>query len=375
MPRQAKPTRLYLEPERRYPDGRVRSASTWVIRDGDRKISTGCPANDREGAERRLAVHLAEQHVAVAPKLRKSAAETSVADVIAHYASNAGSEVSRPKDLAARLSNLLEWWGDRTLEDVAGYTCREYVKHRGRPAAARRELEDFRAAIRLYAKDGLCREHVVVTLPDKSASMVDFLTRDQAAALIWYLYRHRSLQHGKATRRWELRHIVPFVLTAIYTGTRSSRIWTASFVREPGRPWIDVEGGVFHRAYQGEAVSPTKRAGSVRIPDRLLAHMRRWSRTRRYLVQWRGRPSDPKGGLSDAMDAVFGEGHPFVRHSFRHTCATWLLWSGTDIGDIAAYLSMTREVLMKVYGHEHPDADRAAGEAFSKGRAGRRGRR
>jgi hypothetical protein len=60
MPRPAKGVRLWLRPEERSFDGSLRKRAVWVIRDGPRKISTGCAAEDREGAERALGeqVHL-----------------------------------------------------------------------------------------------------------------------------------------------------------------------------------------------------------------------------------------------------------------------------------------------------------------------------
>ncbi|MCK5930987.1 MAG: integrase [Fulvimarina manganoxydans] len=373
MSRDRRPARLWLEPERRKKDGKLKQRAVWIILDGDVRRSTGCGAGDRAGAEIRLREYLAERHAESEAIADKTAAETAIADVLRHYATEHGHAVARPTELGSRIVRLIEWWGDRTLDEINARTCRAYAAARGSDASARRELEDLRAAIRLYAADGLCREHVVVTLPAKSASRVDYLTRNQAAALIRYLYRAQAVQGGNATRKHHLRHLIPFVLVAIYTGTRSSRIWNASYAREPGRPWMDVDGGVFYRSAQGERVSPTKRAGSVRIPPRLLAHLRRYRDIagKDYVVEYRGRPADPKKALARAMDHVYGADHPFVRHTFRHTAATWLMWSGEDLGDIAAYLSMTREVLMKVYGHEHPDADRDIGQAFNS-RAGRR---
>ena len=78
-----------------------------------------------------------------------------------------------------------------------------------------------------------------------------------------------------------------------------------------------------------------------------------------------------KKALAGAMDAVFPAGHDYVAHTFRHTAVTWLMWSGENLNDIAAYASMTREVLEEVYGHHHPSAHESIGEAFSQGRAGK----
>ena len=52
MPRQSKGARLWLDPERKE-NGKLRKRATWVIRDGARKISTGCA----EESARRLNAH------------------------------------------------------------------------------------------------------------------------------------------------------------------------------------------------------------------------------------------------------------------------------------------------------------------------------
>ncbi|UIJ73480.1 integrase [Aurantimonas sp. HBX-1] len=370
MPRPAKPAHLWLMPEKRNDDGTVRQHATWYIKDGGRRVSTGCRASAIRDAEQALEDYLIERRVKVKPVLKRTADECLIADVLVHYFNHKG-DVARPKELAARLRFLTGFWGDKTLADISRATCAEYAEHRGSTNSARRELEDLRSAVNMYAADSLCRDHVKVSMPTKPQSRVDYFTRDQVAALVWYLYRTRVRQGNKDTKAYALRHIVPFVLVAIYTGTRSKRVWQASFKREEGLPWIDVDDGVFYRAAQGESVSPTKRAGSIRIPPRLLLHLRRWAKTRDYLVEYRGAPADPKKALARAMDEVFGPDHPFVRHTFRHTAATWLMWTGGDIGEIAHFLSMSREILTKVYGHHHPDANKEVGEMFTR-QAGRR---
>jgi integrase len=44
-----------------------------------------------------------------------------------------------------------------------------------------------------------------------------------------------------------------------------------------------------------------------------------------------------------------------VRHSLRHTAATWLMQLGTDRWEAAGWLGMTLEQLENGYGHHHPD--------------------
>ena len=367
MPRRVKPARLWLFPEQRK-GGRVVRQAAWYIKHGDVRRATGCLEADLAGAEAALSEYLAalggEEDVR-----DKRAAETLIADVIAHYAKEKAN-VARPAELAARLGRLLEFWGDRTLDAINERTCIAYARQRSTEQAARRELEDLRAAIVKYAKQGLCREIVLVTVPEKAQPREAYFTRDQMAALLWYLWTAQVAQGGKKTPTRALRHIVPFVLMALYTGTRSSRVWMASFKRMPGRPWIDVENGIFYRAAPKEIVAKNKRAGAIRIPRRLLVHLRRWAKERDYLVEWHGRPANPRKGLFGALDTVFGDEHEFVIHSLRHTCATWLMWSGGNVDDIASFLSMSRKVLIDVYGHQHPDAHQAVGNLFMAG-AGR----
>ena len=281
--------------------------------------------------------------------------------------------------------------GDRSLGAINRASCKAYERDRGSRSAARRELEDLRSAPNLYIADGLCREAVKVTLPTKHKARVAHFTRSQVAQMVWHCWRTREEQtihvgprtgQTVLTDKRPLRHLIPFILTAVYTGTRSSRIWQASFDMEPGRPWLDLEGEVFHRLADDEEEMANKRAGTIAIPERLLAHMRRWQRggklpkgkfrkPQAFLCEYRGRPADPKRALAGLMDTVFGADHTYVRHTFRHTCATWLLWAGEDINDVAAYMSMTREIVEKVYGHHHPDAHASVGTSFSTGKAGR----
>ncbi|GGD88000.1 phage integrase [Aureimonas endophytica] len=379
-----KPARLYLVPERRDENGWIRQNSVWMIRDGKVRILTKFGPEQRREAEGKLAEYLVERNRKASKGVNRAAADVAIADVLQHYEDEAGRDVARPKELKARLARLGEFWGDRMLSEVTGYTCKQYARHRSTPGAARRELEDFKAAIRLYCEDGLCRELVVVKLPPKGDSRQGWMTRGQVAALLWFLLTYRTTQRGRKTRRRSLRHILPFVLVAVYTGSRSSRIWNASFEKEDGRPWIDLETGIFYRVGEAEKRYDNKRADPIRLPERLLHLLRIWQRgplridgyrePRRYLVEWQGRPVDPKKGLVFAMKEVFGADHGFVRHSFRHTCASWLIQDpDQDEKQIAKYLSMSVDMLRKVYGHLHPDADRDVGQAFSSGRAGRRG--
>jgi integrase len=59
-----------------------------------------------------------------------------------------------------------------------------------------------------------------------------------------------------------------------------------------------------------------------------------------------------------------GLGEDIVRHSLRHSAATWLMQAGVDMWESAGWLGMTVEQLEANYGHHHPDFQEEAAEAF-----------
>lgn len=368
MSRARKPARLWLRPASKD------RAATWIILDGGKQHGTGCSASDREGAERALSEHIARQFIATPPKKGRDASEVSIAEVLGHYLTLKSETATRPKELAARAENLLAYWGDKTLDDITSATCADYAKRRGTTNGARRELEDLRAACRQAIADNVTRQSVTVTLPPKAKGRVKHLDRSTLAKLIWAAYRKRGRYRGAPNKRKPTIHIARFALAAVYTGSRSARVWQASFVKEEGRPYIDLEAGVFYRAWDGERVAANKRAPPIRLPGRLLAHMRRWHRLgARYVVEYNGQPADPKRAFRNLVDEVLGEDAAgVVRHTLRHTAATWLMQAATDKWEASGYLGMTLETLEKTYGHHHPDHQANVGAAFTSGRAGRK---
>jgi hypothetical protein len=58
-------------------------------------------------------------------------------------------------------------------------------------------------------------------------------------------YRKREIQNRKPTAKRPTLHVARFIICALYTGSRAARVWRASFEREAGRPWVDVDSGLF----------------------------------------------------------------------------------------------------------------------------------
>jgi integrase len=366
MPEPAKGPRLWLRRERRDKRGRITHPTMWYIRDDNRsQQSTGCGLDDRRGAERCLADYICRRHLAAASAGTRDPSQIPVADVLALYARDLAPTHSRPRETAGRIRALLVFFGDKTLAEINGTLCRNYVATRSTDAAARRELEDLRAAINYHRREGLCSQIVEVMLPPERPSRERWLTRSEAARLIRAAWRYREVQKGKLTDRRSRQHIARFILVALYTGTRASAVCGAALQPTEGRGWIDLTYGVFYRRPAGRRET-IKRQPPVPLPPGLLAHLRRWKRrSQRFAVEWNGAPVASIDKAFRHVVADAGLNKDVTPHILRHTAATWLMQAGVDLWEAPGFLGMTVEMLSQRYGHHHPAHLERAKAAFS----------
>jgi len=369
MPRRTKDPRLWLQPARKDRDGRIIEQAVWVIRDGSIKRSAGCGPRQAEQAARRLRDYLNAK-----PTKRiseRDPAAVAIADVVAIYTEDVVARHARPKETAARLSRILDFFGGETLAYLNKKTCAAYAKARG-SAAARRELEDLRAAVRHHWQAGLCVALTPVVLPERGEPRERWLTRQEAARLLRTARRMRQLQFGKETDRATAYHIAQFFLVGLYTGTRASAICGAALDQPTiGRSWIDLESGIFYRQAIGRRKQRNKRQTPVRLPPRLLAHIRRWKRkgiSVRSVIEWNGEPVKRINKAFRSVRRAASLGDEVVPHTLRHTCATWLAQRGVPTWEAAGYLGMTEQTFIAVYGHHHPDHQKNAVNAFGSPR-------
>jgi integrase len=387
MPRPAKGIRLWLEPVEHDGDGKIVRHATWVMRDGPRKVRTGCVGEDREGADKFLAEYIVTKYGGPSRARGRHPDQILVLDVLNIYLADKGPKHARPDETKQRVLTLANFWQTYSLADVNGQRCREYVAWRtkqarksskpektmrpARPiteAAARRELEDLRSAINYHRHEGLCNEIVSVALPEKPAGRDIWLTRSEAARLLWAAWRGRQIMQDKTTKRDVGRHVARFILIGLYTGSRSGAICGAALRPAVGRGYVDLDRGVFHRRAEG-ARETKKRQPPVRLPARLLVHLRRWQRlgiASHAPVEWNGKPvRSVRKGFAAAVTAA-GFDAKITPHALRHTAATWMMQNGADLWEAAGFLGMTPEMLRDRYGHHHPDFQHNAAEAVSK---------
>lgn len=298
MPRRSKGAHLWLRPARRS-KGRIHANAVWIIIDGTRHVATGCLEPEAQEAEERLAEYIADKY---RPARRARDIDAiDVADVLSVYLDDCGGRVADQAKLERCIARLNDFWGGNALADVTSAECRAYVKKRGKTGGARSDLETLRAAINHHAKENLHHGVVHVTLPAKGPPRDRWLTRSEAAHLLWVCWRYRETQtvhcgrhkgDSVETEKRPLRHLARFILIGLYTGTRASAIASASPYRDLGRSFVDLERGIFYRLAIGRRVSK-KRQPPAPIPGRLLAHMRRWVRrgvVTSHFVEWNGAP-------------------------------------------------------------------------------------
>lgn len=398
MGRRAKEARLWLRKETTEGD-RIRAAE-YIIRDGRIFRRTGCGPDDRSEAEKQFQQYLAEKHAAEGLRREGDPAEIPIADVISLYLQDIAPGHARPEETAQRAEKLLDFWAapeivhthlkqmhkpadyDGMLDDVRGDTCRAYIAWRtSQPwrhatkskkprmvstAAARRELEDLKAAINHHRKEGYTRSVVSVVLPAKPSRRESWLTRDEAARILWAMWRYRHPMTGERRRAAAAR----FFLIALYTGSRAGVVCGARLRKNATTGYIDLKRGMLYR--MGTAETETaKRRPPAPLPDRLIPHIRRWVRlgiSRDYVVEYHGKPVKR---VSTAFESAVTEAgfdpKEITPHVLRHTAATWLLQAGVDKYEAGGFIGATADTIDRTYGHHHPDYLRGAAAAMSGG--------
>jgi integrase len=389
MPRRSKGPRLWLQPARRGKDGKLFERAVWVIRDGGLKRSTGFGPNEAEKAQTLLANYIIGR--TTAPRNRdRDPAIVKIADVISIYSDDVVSRHARPHETAERLSAILDYFGEMTLSQVNRTTCEGYVEWRiaqprrrsssKKPITTdtpRRELEDFRAAIRHHWEEGLCAALTPVVLPEKGEGRERWLTRSEAARLLFAAWRLAQRWRDQPSERRIARHVARFILAGLYTGTRAGAICGAALRPTIGAGLIDVDNGIFYRRPPGKRETK-KRQPPIRIPPRFLTHARRWVRlglARRFLVEWNDRPVKRINKAFRSVRKVAGLGDDVVPHTLRHTAITWQAQLGVPPHEICGFFGITMEVFEKHYGHHHPDYQTNAVNALSRPRRPARGAR
>jgi integrase len=334
MPRRSKGARLWRRP------ASDSHTERFFILDSGRQISIG--SITQAEAERALADYIGVKHHKSITGSKRDPERIPVSDVLALYATDIAPKHAKPADTAGRIDRLIAFFGERMLSEINGALCREFTNQSSTDTTARRDLEDLRAAINHHRREGLHDRLISVAMPDRHPSRERWLTRDEVAKLLW-----------TAWRRPQCRHLARFVLVALYTGRRAAVVLGASFERQQGRPWVDLQAGFLRPPERAKVTN--KRNPPIPLPEKLLIHLRAWRRNgQRYVIERGRQPMRTIEALKRvAIDA--GLGDQVTPHVLRHTAATWQMQAGVNIFEASRYLGLTVATLERVYAHHAPD--------------------
>ena len=358
----------------------------WRIRDGEKTIRLGLPEECFKEAEQSLAEYLTAKHDPAAVKA--AATEISIAEVLAFYRRSITRRIERKKTASIEKSagtrmihidNLLTFWEDKYLADVRTSVCEKYADHRkaqpwrrgmrkGAEGVAdstiRQELKTLDQAITVWHGEAPLTARPVVSKPAPLPPRVRSLERDEVAQLL------------RAARRLRFPHLVRYILIGVYTGTRDDRIRRLRWLRATHDGYLDVKRGILYRAGSAEEQS-TKLAPAMILPDRMLAHVRRWKAVdeaaglshvityspppprhpgaiRRAEREGRTRDPKPVGDIHKSWATVVaaaGLDRDVTPHTLKHTCISWMLWEGRRLWEVSEDTGTSVKTLEEVYGH------------------------
>lgn len=276
-------------------------------------------------------------------------------EVLARYAEDKGTGMQAPATLAYSIAALTPFWGDLTCDAVKGSTCRRYAKDRGRAAGTiRRELGVLQAALNHAHGEGLLVHPLKVELPESGAVRDRWLTRSEAARLLFHAAPH--------VRR--------FIVLSLYTGRRASALLELTWTR------VDMDAGVIRFRDAGERET-NKRRGRARMPRQLRAHVSRWHdhhvslppsvrSSDTHVIMFRGaRVASIKTGIHRAAERAGLDG--VTPHVLKHTAITWAVMSGhADVEEWAEYFDTSPETIRRHYWHHSPRHQARAVEAIER---------
>jgi integrase len=249
----------------------------------------------------------------------------------------------------------------------------------------------------LHSEAADCRTSQGAKLPEEQISLNEAARLFGAAmGCVWDVAHERwkrKLDRRLFRReRWIINRRRPaarFILVGLYSARREETIRRTQWLPTTTHPWINLNAMI----YQGrgrEEQTTKKRRPPAKIANRLRPHLMRWraidaprsaelhaarlmkeGEEIRFVINRMHDGQPLAGKIRSAWEGILedaGLGEDVVRHSLRHTAATWQMQAGTDLWEAAGWLGMTVEQLEQNYGHHHPDFQEEAAEAFG-GRA------
>jgi integrase len=319
---------------------------TWS--DGRRSQRATTGTTDREQAQRVLAAFIIERGSISETALDKVSISAVLNDYYDGYACRLSS-----KDVTRLIIQKLELhYGVASVSVLTGplghKSYEDHCRKNGlKPSTINRRRAVLRAALTHAYRNGRLQSVPYVPTLQEGPPRPDFLTRTQAARLLW------------AARR--LPHIALFIRIAIWTGARHSAILQLTWDR------VDLIRGVVDFRLPG--IEHRKKKRAVRpIPLLLLATLRRHARhaTSGHLITWNGQVVK---SVKKAFRTLRKEtGLPVSPHTLKHTAVTWGLQKAT-VHEMSQLTATSTKTLERVYAKAEVEHLRDAAERAARGGA------
>lgn len=321
---------------------------------GRRELSAGTA--DRAEAEAFLGQVLAERRHAArtGPPERR---EVRIADVLADYLDDCGNEQSQPATVAGRVLKMLDFWGERFVNEITPAKVKEYAKASGvKDGTLRRELGILRAALNHAVKHERLKDAPFIQLPDAPPGRDRWLTRNEAARLLWEARKAKS-----DTRPY----LTLYIRLALYTGARPGALLE---LRWPQVKFDMGDCGVIDfnppgrvRTRKGRAVIPM----DAKIRAMMQRAKAKHGSDLGPVLNRAGKAiSDLGGSLDSALQRAEIEG--VTPHTLRHTVGTWLAQKGVPLWKVGGWLGHSDARTTALYAHHHPDHLNEARAAMSR---------
>lgn len=284
---------------------------------------------------------------------------------------------------------LSSFWGEKSLADVKGSTCRQYILERTnsklsartssssqdlphrvvKSSTARQELKTFQAAINHWHRESPLSAVPKVSLPKASNRRERVLERSEVARMLLACRRLSREGHKAAkgaVQYTDYSHVARFILIGLYTGTRHDKIVKLRWAASVSRGHIDLERNVVFRR-GGNEVESTKRSPPVGIKGFLALYLRACRKRDNQIgnnavISVKNRPVTKMRRAWKTVREAAGLGPDVTPHVLRHTCASWLLWGREAKGarpaqkpmtiwEVAGVIGADASTVEKVYGH------------------------
>ena len=340
----------------------------WQIRVGGQYRSTG--TKDRREAELKLAEFIVEERSK--PVQRSKHLEATLDDALDLYdAERQEKNATTWKKKWKYVLATVRRHGGKFFLSVFDKRWRDWYESERREegvgdASIRQEMQLILSAFRLARSP----EHGLTDLPDP-----DFdLPPPSEPREVWITRKEAD----RLVDACSLEHVELFVRIALATAARHEAILELRW-RD-----VDLERGVidFRDAKRSDEIKIDERGRTIKQRRKPRASCKVEGILLEKLIEAKGRSasefviefggkgiSSIKKAFRGAVKAAGLDPSEVTPHVLRHSVITWLMRDGLNIDDVAAFAGhRDSRMIIKVYGHHHPDFQRSIAGALARSR-------